>query len=529
ASSTAIYGSQGANGVIVVTTKHGHAGKVKVNYNGYMGTNGFVQYPHPRSGASYMALRRAAYQASGVWNSPADDPKIFSAGEMAAIQNNQWVNWVNLVTNAGLRQSHNVSLSGGTDKSTAYLSAGYYGDDGMIKGNNQKQYNLLLNLDQTIAPWIKTGVQAGLVYSNINTRSSDPYSLAETAVPLGTAFDSAGRINVYPIAGAASTMSPLSDDRGPLIATNNNVSTATSINVHLDITPLKGLSVVSRFGANFFSSRSGQYFDSSSLEEINHKYSYGAATNNSTHFYEWDNIVTYNKDFGPHSFTLTGLSTYTQNVKETYSVSGTGLIYSSQLFYSLQGAPDNRFISSGYVQQNNMSYAGRLHYAYKGKYIFDVTDRYDGASILAVGHKNYNFPSAAAAWRVSDEGFMQNLNAISNLKLRFSYGVAGNSGIPAYGTQSFLVVQNMGFENTNAPAYIFNTSIGNTNVGWELSKTANLGVDLGLFRNRIDLSVDVYNTNTDNILMLRSLPPSLGVGNTWQNVGATNNKGIEVA
>src|SRR6185437_129575 len=249
ASSTAIYGSQGANGVIIVTTKHGHAGKVKVNYNGYMGTNGFVQYPHPRSGASYMALRRAAYQASGVWNSPADDPKIFSAGEMAAIQNNQWVNWVNLVTNAGLRQSHNVSLSGGTDKSTAYLSAGYYGDDGMIKGNNQKQYNLLLNLEQTIAPWVKTGIQAGLVYSNINTRSSDPYSLAETAVPLGTPFDSAGHINVYPIAGASGTMSPLSDNRGPLIATNNNVSTATTINAHLDINPLKGLTYVSRFGA----------------------------------------------------------------------------------------------------------------------------------------------------------------------------------------------------------------------------------------------------------------------------------------
>ena len=529
ASSTAIYGSQGANGVIVVTTKHGHAGKVKVNYNGYMGTNGFVQYPQPRTGQSYIDLRRAAYQASGVWATPADDPKIFSAGEMAAIQANHWVNWVNLVTNAGLRQSHNVSVSGGSDKSQAYLSAGYYGDDGMIVGNNQKQYNLLLNLDQTIAPWIKAGVQAGLVYSNINTRSSDPYSLAETAVPLGTPYDSAGQINVYPIAGAASTMSPLSDNRGPLIATNNSISSATTINAHLDLTPVKGLTITSRLGANFFSSRSGQYFDSSSLEEINTKYSYAAATNNSTRFLEWDNIATYTRDFGPHSFTLTGLTTYTQNTRESYMASGTGLMYSSQLFYSLQGAPNNRNIASGYIQTNNMSYAARLHYAYKGKYILDLTDRYDGASILAVGHKNYNFPSAGAAWRISDESFMKNLNAISNLKLRASYGVAGNSGIAPYGTQSFLVVQNMGFENTNAPAYIFNTNIGNTSVGWELSKTANLGLDLGLFNSRIDLSVDVYNENTDNILMLRSLPPSLGVGTTWQNVGATNNKGIEVA
>ena len=525
ASSTAIYGSQGANGVVVVTTKHGTSGKPRVSYNGYMGTNGFVQYPHPRSGQSYVDLRRAAYQASGVWSSPANDAQIFSGPELAAIQSNHWVNWVNAVEQAGLRESHNVSVAGGSEKSRAYLSAGFYGDNGMVRFNNMKQYNLLLNLDQNIAPWVRTGVQAALVYSNLNTRSADPYSLAETAVPLGTPFDALGNIDVYPL---SNIMSPLSDDRGPLIATNNSVSTNTTINAHIDLTPIKGLTATSRFGANFFSSRSGQYFDSSSLEEINNKYSYAGVTNNSTRFYEWDNIVTYSRDFGDHSFALTGLTTYTQNIKETYSASGTGLLYSSQLFYNLAGAPNNRFIGSGYVQQNNMSYAGRLHYSYKGKYIVDVTDRYDGASILSVGHKNYNFPSAAAAWRISDEKFMENVNAISNLKLRFSYGVAGNSGIPAYGTQSYLVVQTMGFENTNAPSYIFNTTIGNTGLGWELSKTANLGLDLGMFKGRIDLSVDAYNTNTDNILLLRSLPPSLGVSNTYQNVGATNNKGIEV-
>jgi len=528
ASSTAIYGSQGANGVVIVTTKHGTSGKARISYNGYMGTNGFVQYPHPRSGQSYVDLRRAAYQATGVWNSPADDSKIFNGPELAAIQANQWVNWVNLVEQAGLRESHSVSVAGGSDKSKAYLSAGFYGDNGMIKFNNLKQYNILLNLDQTLGSWIKTGVQAALVYSNSNTRSADPYSLAETAIPLGKPYDSLGNINVYPIAGAPVTMSPLSDNRGPLIATNNSTGTATTINAHLDINPLKGLSYVTRFGANFFNSRSGQYFDSSSLEEINNKYSYAAATTNTTRNYEWDNIVTYTRDFGDHSFMLTGLTTYTQSQKESYSASGTGLIYSSQLFYNLAGAPNNRFISSGYIQTNNMSYAGRLHYSYKGKYIVDVTDRYDGASMLSVGHKNYNFPSAAAAWRISDEKFMEDVDVVTNLKLRFSYGLTGNSGISAYGTQSYLTVTPMGFENTTAPAYIFNTVIGNKDLGWELSKTANLGIDLGLYKNRIDMSVDLYNTNTDHILLLRSLPPSLGVVSTYQNVGSSQNRGVEV-
>ncbi|HEY6899800.1 MAG TPA: SusC/RagA family TonB-linked outer membrane protein, partial [Puia sp.] len=242
-----------------------------------------------------------------------------------------------------------------------------------------------------------------------------------------------------------------------------------------------------------------------------------------------DNILTYNKQIGDHSFTVTGLTSYTHRTSENYGMSGTGLLYSSQLFYALSGAPNNRFITSNYVQTDNMSYAGRINYAYKGKYLLTVTERVDGASILSTGHKWASFPSAAAAWRISDESFMEHVNPVSNLKLRFSYGVAGNSGIPAYGTQSVLNVQNMGFENTAAPAYIFNSTIGNVALSWELSKTADLGIDLGLFKNRIDLSVDVYNTNTSDILLLRTLPSSLGIANSYQNVGTSRNRGIEVA
>ena len=529
ASSTAIYGSQGANGVIIVTTKKGSSGKVKVNYNGYVGANGFVQYPHPRTGQSYIDLRRSAYQATGGWNSPADDKTIFNAGELAAIAANQWVNWGDLVMQTGLRQSHSVSVAGGNEKTKVYLSAGYFGDNGMIRFNNLKQYNSLLNVEQTITPWLKAGAQVSFVYANSNTRSADPYSLSGTATPLGVPYDAAGHINVYPIAGNSGLMSPLSDDRGPLIATNNNSVTQTAVNVHLDVEPIKGLTFRTQFGANFNSGRSGQYFDSSSLEEINNKYSYAAASDTSYRFYDWDNILTYNKQVGDHSFTVTGLTSYTHRTSENYAMSGTGLIYSSQLFYALSGAPNNRFIGSNYVQTDNMSYAGRINYGYKGRYLLTLTERVDGASILSTGHKWASFPSAAAAWRISDESFMEHVNPVSNLKLRFSYGVAGNSGIPAYGTQSVLGVQPMNFENTAAPAYIFNSTIGNAALSWELSKTADLGIDLGLFKNRIDLSVDLYNTNTSNILLLRTLPSSLGIANSYQNVGASRNRGIEVA
>lgn len=247
-------------------------------------------------------------------------------------------------------------------------------------------------------------------------------------------------------------------------------------------------------------------------------------------FYDWDNIVTYSRQIGDHSFTITGLTSYTHRNADSVSASGTGLVYNSQLFYSLAGTTaTNRSISSGYVQTDNMSYAGRINYGYKGKYLLTLTERVDGASILSPGHKWAGFPSAAAAWRIGDEKFMEGMRSVSNLKLRVSYGITGNSGIQPYGTQSYLLNQSMGFENTPAPAYIFNTVIGNANLKWELSKTTDIGVDMGFFKDRINASVDVYNTNTSDILLLRSLPLSLGVASSYQNVGTSQNRGIEIA
>jgi TonB-linked SusC/RagA family outer membrane protein len=530
ASSTAIYGSQGANGVIIVTTKKGASGKARVSYNGYYGVDGWVQYPQPRLHDNYINLRREAYRTTGIWASPADDSKIFSSDEWNAIQAGQWVNWVDLLTQNGIRQSHSISISGGNDKTKAYFSGGYYKQDGLLKNNNLTQYNALLNVDQVISSWAKAGMQGALVYSNTNNRQSDPFSQAMIASPFGQPFDSAGNINLYPISGNPGILSPLSDDRGREIATNNTVQTRLTFNTHVDLELLKGLSFRTVFGANIVNSRNGQFFDASSLEQVNVKYSYAGVTNINSRFYNWDNILTYNTRFNDHALTLTALTSYTNRTQETYTGSGTNLVYSSQLFYNLGGtATNNRTLYSNYVGTANMSYAGRINYSYKGRYLFTFTERLDGASLLSVGHKWAGFPSAAFAWRMSDERFMKEVQAVSNLKLRVSYGVAGNSGISPYGTQSYLVNQNMGFENVPAQAYIFNATIGNTSLGWELSKTANIGLDLSLFKNRVNATIDVYNTNTSDILLLRSLPPDQGVSSIYQNVGSSRNRGIEIS
>lgn len=530
ASSTAIYGSQGANGVVIVTTKKGETGKIKVSYNGYYGVDGWAQYPTPRMGTSYIDLRREAYRTTGIWSGPADDSKIFSSEELAAIQKGEWVNWIDLLKQNGIRQSHSVSLSGGTDRSKAYFSASYYRQSGMLKNNNLTRYNAMLNVEHTVNDWAKAGMQGIFTYSDINTRGSDPFSRAMTDPPFGEPYDSAGKINLYPVNGDPGILSPLSDDRGPQVATNNTIQTEVSLNAHVDLEPLKGLSFRTLFGVHLDNSRNGQYFDPTSIEQINVKYSYAGIQTDNTRYYNWNNILTYRNRFGDHAFTVTALSSYTHMNEELFGGSGTNLVYSSQLFYNLAGTEsDNRSLSSGYTRSATMSYAGRINYSYKGKYLATVSERVDGASVLSSGHKWTGFPSVALAWRISDEGFMKGTRAVSDLKLRLSYGVAGNSGIAPYSTQNYLVNQPMGFENIPAPAYVFNSVIGNADLGWELSKTFNAGLDASFFSERLNATVDAYRTATSHIIYQRGLPPSLGVASIFQNVGASQNTGVEIS
>ncbi|HWJ29701.1 MAG TPA: SusC/RagA family TonB-linked outer membrane protein, partial [Flavisolibacter sp.] len=271
ASSTAIYGSQGANGVVIVTTKKGQAGKLKVNYSGYYGIDGWAMYPTPRTGQSYIDLRREAYHTTGVWNSPADDSKIFSSDELKAIDAGQWVNWMDLLMQNGIRQNHSLSLSGGNEKTKTYFSAGYYKNDGLLKFNDYKQYNTLLNIDHTITKWAKAGMQGAFVYSDFNNRQSDPFSVAMTTSPFGQPYDSLGNINVYPVNNNPGILSPLADDRGAMIATNNTTQNRITLNAHVDLEPVKGLTFRTVFGANLTSSRNGQYFDATSREQVNTK------------------------------------------------------------------------------------------------------------------------------------------------------------------------------------------------------------------------------------------------------------------
>lgn len=525
ASSTAIYGWQGANGIVIVTTKKGSAGKPKVSVNSYYGQSQVSRYPTVMTGPEYVAIKREANRTTGRWNSVADDPLIFNPLELSAIAKGQWIDYQDLLFKKGNQQNYNIGVSAGGDKTKVFLSLDYLGEKGILKFDNAKRYSIRANVDQVFNSWIKAGLQTQ-VASRDESYRRDPLNMANKIIPLGTVYDSAGNFILFPVGG--NSISPMADEQ-PNVFSNTGKSTSVIANVYLDLKPFSGFSVRTNFGANIGNSRVGSFESGSSITRATSTGSLASYTASNSRFINWDNVLTYQKEIKEHSFTVTALSSYVESLSDNVLAQGEGQLLPAQLFYALGNAPNNITISSGYSKWNVLSFAGRLNYNYKGKYLVTLTDRADGASRLSAGNKWASFPSAAVAWRIVDENFMKNIKVLSDLKLRLSYGVAGNSGIQPYGTQSSLARVPMAFGETSFQGFSFSPLLGNAAAGWELSKTTNVGLDVGLLQNRISATIDLYDTRTSDLLLPRGLPPTTGVQTVYQNIGKTRNRGIELS
>ena len=536
ASATAIYGAQGGNGVIIVTTKRGAAGKIKVGYSGYYGITTFM-YPRLRIGEDYLNLRREAWRNSIVggqpeWQSTADDPKLFTnlPGEYAAFQANQWVDWLSLLQQNGRQQSHTISLTSGTDKTKFYLSGGYFKEDGMLRNNDYTRYNVRINADQQISRVAKAGLTSQITYSNQNLRR-DPLGNLYNISPLGQPYDSVGGIRRLPLQND-NRLSPLTDEANDYVSRDNIIRTNVIAGGFIELTPARGLSFRSGLSITLNNSRRGTFNDKTSLAQASSQLSVASQTTAMSRFLNWDNVLTYTKNIKDHSITATAITSYLRSDDDQLTASGSGQVLASQIYYGLSSTSTafTRNISSPFARWANIAYAGRLNYSYRGKYVVYISGRYDGASRLSPGHKWDFFPAAGVAWNLSDEKFLEKYEFIDNLKLRATYGVSGNYNIDVYGTQSGLTSSaRMSFGEVPAPAYFFNSTIGNPDVGWEKSATTNVGFDFAVLKNRITGSVDWFKTETKDILYKRVLPQSSGVTDVYENIASTLNKGIEVA
>jgi TonB-linked SusC/RagA family outer membrane protein len=535
ASSTAIYGWMGANGVIIVTTKRGKD-RPKVSYNGFYGVNGYTSYPKVRMGEEFLQFRRDAFKGANPNAADPTNEQLMSSDELDDYQNGRWIDWLDLITRNGIQQSHTASIQSGGDKTKVFFSTGIFKEEGMLRGTDNTRYNARLNYDQRISNMFKAGFMTQLTYTNNNNRT-DPMSQVSSITPFGQVYDDLGNIRIFPVMANDATnpknkslLSPLTDER-PGAYKWNTIRGNIVANAFVEVTPITGLSIKTNFGTTLDFQREGKFYDSVSLANYNAGLGSTSAIGNTfSRFYTWENVATYNKKIADHNITLTGLTSYTRSDNEEATAGGINQQAVTSLFYNLNGnSTSGRTTTSKYTKTTTFSYAGRLNYTLMGKYLLQASLRADGVSRLGDDNKWDYFPSAGIGWNIHQEEFMRDFWFINNLKVRATWGVAGNASVAPYGTQSIYYPVNYIIGSQPVAAVFQEPKASNTSLKWEKTATTNIGIDFALLKSRIFGTVDVYKSKTTDILFQRPVPPSSGLSTIWQNVGESENKGIEVA
>ena len=526
ASSTAIYGSRGANGVILITTKKGVKGKTKVSYNGYYSVNSLAAFPERMNLQEWADFKREAYKADGQWSSTEDDAKIFGSAYDAVVSN-QNVDWVDLLLKNGSQMSHSISVSNANDKTSLNLGFEYMNEQGLVKMDNLSRYNATMALSHKTTRNFRLNLNMVYTFQNQNIRR-DPLNRAIYYSPYGDVCNEDGTINTLPF-NDGQTISPIAEEVGGAYKNNKRTSHLVG-NIGATWNIIKDLTFTTTFGIDRTDIRTGHFADQYTLDGSG-DYSVADATNENDLNWSWENTLNYNLNLGKHDFSFMVGNALYKNEAETYTASGHDIISTSMQFYNLGALQSSQKIGSSYLKTTMASFFGRINYKFNDKYLLTLTFREDGSSVLANKHKWGFFPSAAVAWRMKEENFLKNVDWLYNLKLRLSYGISGNSAVSAYQTQGGLGKTMYSFlvNGAETGAYGYYPALTpNTALGWEKTATTNFGIDFGFLNNRISGSIDLYYQNTYNLLMQKKVPSSTGYTISWDNVGKTENKGIEI-
>lgn len=530
ASATAIYGTLGANGVILITTKQGKAGETRISVNSYYAIQDLGGYANIMTGPEWVELRRESRRTVGEWNSPDDDENIFNPVQLENFRNGIYTNWADEILGTGSIQNHQVSVSGGSDKTTYYFSMEYMQEEGLMKGDEFDRYSGRLSVDQQIVDNLKlsTNIQYAL---KDHDRRRDPLNQANKMSPLGSPYDEEGNLNTFPV-GDSSTLNPLVDEV-PGNYEDNERNNRFFGNVSLDWSPWKNFNFTSRLGIDHINYRRGLFSATNTIEVGADGLSIARAENGLFSRTTWENFINYTYTTGDHEIQgLLGQSIWKTH-QEDYLAEGRDLSSPTMLFNNL-GAVQTQIRTDSSLEEVQMaSFFGRLNYKYADKYLLTLLMRADGSSVLAPGNKWGYFPSAALGWVLTEEDFLglNESNTISNLKLRASYGISGNSAVSPYQTLGGLSRSTYAYDqgSSETPAFGYYPSlIASPDLSWETTATTNIGLDFGFFRNRITGTLDVYEQMTEDLLMQRALPSSSGFSSAWDNIGKTRNRGLEV-
>ncbi len=574
ASSTAIYGSRGANGVVLITTKRGQEGRTQLSYSGSLTFENIVDKSPAMSASDYITWRRwAKYNQAPDTYSPGDQPteaqdKSFFDGDETAWANIQkgWAggswdgskvtdtDWTDFVTQTGLTQEHTLSVRGGSKTVSGFASFGYLNNKGTQKGQNYERYNFAASADVQATPWFKAGGSFNASYGvqkygfsrtgqSSSSGPTDIYSAAKAILRYTLPYDSNGEIITMPGGSTTNTYTVIDEWK----KSNDNRETLRALGsfyAQVDfgkiLEPLAGLQYKLQFGPDFRYYRLGNFLDSSSATRAGSK---NYARRNDERHFAWtlDNMLLYNKIFGDHSVGVTLLQSASKSNTESSSMNEIGVTIPSFLWNNMGAIDitDSQYqagMGTGLSEYALTSYMARVNYSFMDRYLLTASARWDGSSVLAEGNKWDFFPSMALGWRMEQEKWLSDLNWLDQLKLRLGVGVTGNAAVSPYGTLGVISSYWMPFSTGNSQIFVTNepyytsgsNSMPNKNLGWEKTTQWNFGIDFSFLKGRIGGTLDIYTSSTKDLLLNMSVPSLSGYPSMLANVGKTKNKGIEL-
>ena len=517
ASATAIYGSRGANGVIIITTVKGTQGTpAKVSYNGYVSFKKvFHKYPM-MDGPTFSKMR----QYAGLYQNSLDE------------NDNTNTDWQDLYYQTGVSHNHDVSVAGGTNGGSYSFGAGYYHDESVVPTEGYDRVSVRGNFDQMVGKYFRFGLSTNNSYRK-NKGVNDMYGVLSKS-PLASPYDENGNLKRYISLPADDqsvvTKETVERDKEVWLNENKGIGSYNTIFGELKCPWIEGLSYRINIGLNFRSSKGGNFTGTGVNNKDANAVNGGGISENQTRNWAVENLLTFDRTFAEkHNLNVVAMYSAEQT---TYESSGAGVqdIPADYFqYYALDKAVGQVNLNNyNYWQSGLVSWMGRVMYSYDNKYMISAALRSDASSRLAKGHQWHTYPAVSAGWNIARESFMEGTkNWLDNLKLRIGYGETSNQSINPYSTLGGLAVRNYNFGSTYKAGYYVN-ALPNPELGWEYSKTWNFGLDFSLFNGRLSGSFEYYTQKTNDILLDVSLPSTSGVSSYVGNIGNTQNKGWEL-
>ena len=524
ASATAIYGSRGANGVILITSNKGKKGQdAHLSYNGYEGLRTvFAKYPM-MNGPEFVALRAASNQFKNTIDE-ADDVNT---------------DWQDLLYKNGTISNHDLGVSGGSSKGSYNFGLGYFKDQAVIPLQNFTRYSFRASLDQEIGEYFRVGFSSNSNYSVNNANNLGAVGNALARSPIANIYNADGTLKTRiqeSTSGAqwVSTRSTIEALGDQYVDQTRAYGSYNSAYAEVKIPGVEGLKARVNLGLNY---RQGNYGNYTGVGVFS-----GTPTNPSTaninneHTTNWavENLLTYDRVFSEkHKINAVAMYSAEQTTYNKSQVSAKNLPADFFQFYNLGRAastditvdPNNQL----YTQSGLMSYMGRVMYSYADRYMLSATFRSDASSRLAAGHKWHSYPAVSVGWNIGKESFMQGIYWLESLKLRAGYGQTSNQAVDPYKTLGLMSANPYNFGSSTYSTGFSVTNLPNPKLGWEFSTTYNFGVDFSFLKNRVSGTAEYYSMNTKNVLLSVGMPSSSGVSSYMANVGETGNKGFELS